>query len=301
MLRVMDEVRETLAAGGPVVALESTVIAHGLPRPSNIETARAVEQTVREAGAVPATIAVIDGAIQIGLDDRALARVAEDTSVAKASVRDLPRVLATGGSAATTVASTAHLAMGAGIGFFATGGLGGVHRGACETFDESADLTALSRTPLVVVCAGVKSILDVAATLERLESLSVPVVTMGSDRFPGFYLSDAGVASPARVESADDVARMSMARSALGMTQAIVVAQPIGADRQMDPALHDRLVADAHAAASAVGVYGKDVTPFVLGHFHDHSEGESLRVNVELLHANARLAAEIAVAHAHAT
>lgn len=300
MLHIHEEVRDAVAHGQPVVALESTVIAHGLPRPSNARVARDVEAAVREGGAVPATIAVIDGVVTVGLDDAALDRVANDDAVAKASVRDLPGVLAGSRSAATTVASTAHIAAGAGIGFFATGGLGGVHRGANETFDESADLAVLARTPIVVVCAGVKSILDVGATLERLESMSVPVVSVGTDRFPGFYLADSGFASPGEVGGPEDVARMSMARSALGMTQAIVVAQPVPDDAQMDRALHDRLLSEGMAAADAGGVHGKHVTPFLLGWFHEHSGGVSEAVNVALLEANARFAARVAVAHAAA-
>lgn len=298
MLQLHEEVRDALGHGEPVVALESTVIAHGLPRPTNRDVALRAEQAVRDAGAVPATIAILDGIIHVGLDDRALDRLAGDDDIAKASCRDLPRVIAQGTSAATTVASTAHIAAGAGIGFFATGGLGGVHRGASETFDESADLGVLARTPLVVVCAGVKSILDVGATLERLESLSVPVVTLGSDRFPGFYLRDSGHESPATVSGADEVARMSVARTALGMPQAIVVAQPIAEADEMDRALHDRLLAGALEAAGAQGVHGKDVTPFVLAHFHQHSGGVSEASNVALLYANCALAGRIAAAHA---
>ncbi|MCB0880822.1 MAG: pseudouridine-5'-phosphate glycosidase [Thermoleophilia bacterium] len=297
---IHEEVRDAVAHGEPVVALESTVIAHGLPRPRNARVARDVEAAVRECGAVPATIAVIDGVVTVGLDDAALDRVANDDSVTKASVRDLPGVLAAGRSAATTVAATAHIAAGAGIGFFATGGLGGVHRGANETFDESADLAVLARTPIVVVCAGVKSILDVGATLERLESMSVPVVSVGTDRFPGFYLADSGFGSPGSVDGPEEVARMSMARSALGMTQAIVVAQPVAPELQMDRALHDRLLADGTAAADAEGVHGKHVTPYLLGWFHAHSGGVSEAVNVALLESNARFAARVAAAHAGA-
>lgn len=300
MLFIHEEVRDAVAHGEPVVALESTVIAHGLPRPRNARVARDVEAAVRECGAVPATIAVIDGVVTVGLDDAALDRVANDDSVTKASVRDLPGVLAAGRSAATTVAATAHIAAGAGIGFFATGGLGGVHRGANETFDESADLAVLARTPIVVVCAGVKSILDVGATLERLESMSVPVVSVGTDRFPGFYLADSGFGSPGSVDGPEEVARMSMARSALGMTQAIVVAQPVAPELQMDRALHDRLLADGTAAADAEGVHGKHVTPYLLGWFHAHSGGVSEAVNVALLESNARFAARVAAAHAGA-
>lgn len=295
-LRVHEEVAAALASGAPVVALESTIIAHGLPRPGNRDVARRIEEAVRRAGAVPATIAVVDGQARVGLDDEALRGIAAGDGVAKASVRDLPAALAGGATAATTVASTAHLAVAAGIGVFATGGLGGVHREARTTWDESADLSALARTPLVVVCAGVKSILDVPATLERLETLSVPVFAWRSDRFPGFFLGDAGCPAPARVEDEDEIARIAAARTALGLPQAIVVANALPPDRQMDRALHDRVLADALAAAACEGVSGRDVTPFVLARFHAGTAGESLRVNVELVLANAALAARVALA-----
>ena len=298
MLRLHEEVEDALAAGAPVVALESTIIAHGLPRPDNLEAARRIEAVVRVEGAVPATIAVVDGVARVGLGDDDLVRLATGRDVAKASIRDLPAAVARGATAATTVASTAHLAAGAGIGAFATGGLGGVHRGARETWDESADLWALARTPLVVVCAGVKSILDVGATLERLETLSVPVMAFGTDRFPGFYLRDSGHPAPARVDDPAEVARIAAARTRLGMPQAVVVANPLPADRQMDPARHDAQLAEALAAAEAEGVRGKEATPFVLARFHAGTGGESLRVNVELVLANARLAARVAVAAA---
>jgi len=299
VLRLHEEVQDALAVGAPVVALESTIIAHGLPRPDNLEVARRVEAVVRAEGAVPATIAVVDGVVRVGMGDDDLARLADDRGVAKASVRDLPLAVASGGTAATTVAATAHVAAGARIGAFATGGLGGVHRGAHLTWDESADLWALARIPIVVVCAGVKSILDVGATLERLETLSVPVLAFGTDRFPGFYLRDSGHPAPARVDDPAQVARIAAARSALGLPQAVVVANPLPADRQMDPALHDAVLGEALAAAEAGAVTGKDATPFVLGRFHARTAGESLRVNVELVLANARLAARVAAAASH--
>lgn len=298
MLRIHEEVRDALADGGPVVALESTIIAHGLPRPGNLETARRIEDAVRAEGAVPATVAVVDGVLHVGLDDDALGRIAADEHVTKASVRDLPVAVARGLTAATTVAATAHLAAGAGIGVFATGGLGGVHRGAAETFDESADLAALARTPIVVVCAGVKSILDVGATLERLESLSVPVLAVGTDRFPGFYLRDSGHPAPWRVDDPQEIARIARARTALGLSQAVVVANPLPEDAQMDAALHHRVLTEALAEAAAQDIGGKDATPFVLARFHERTEGESLRANVALVLANAALGARIAVAGA---
>jgi pseudouridine-5'-phosphate glycosidase len=293
---VDPEVAAALATGEPVVALESTIISHGLPRPRNLEVAREVEAAVRAEGAVPATIGVVAGVARIGLDDAALELLATDRDVVKASVRDLGVVTALGRHAATTVAATSALAAGAGIGVFATGGLGGVHREAAATWDESADLVALARTPLVVVCAGVKSILDVAATLERLESLSVPVLGFRTTRFPGFYLSDSGHSLDWRVESAAEVAAVVRARRALGLgPEAVIVANPLPPDRQVDPALHDSVLEQALAELGEAGVSGKAVTPFLLERFHESTGGESLRANVEIILANARLAAQIAV------
>jgi len=294
MLRVTDEVATALAEGRPVVALESTIIAHGLPRPDNLRIAGEIEGVVRAGGAVPATIAVLDGQVRVGLDPAALAEIAGRDDVVKLGVRDLGPALVRRLPGATTVASTAHVAALAGISVFATGGLGGVHRGASASFDESADLTALSGTPIVVVCAGVKSILDVGATLERLETLSVPVLGFGTDRLAGFYLADAGHAVPWRVESAEEVARVLEARRGLGLPQAVVVANPLPPDEQMDPALHDRVLAEALAAAEAAGIGGKEATPFILGRFHAETGGESLRANVTLVLRNAALAARIA-------
>jgi pseudouridine-5'-phosphate glycosidase len=297
-IQVAPEVAEALRSGGPVVALESTIISHGLPRPTNVDVAHQIEAAVRDRGAVPATIAIVGGTVRVGLDDAALAVIAGDPDVAKASVRDLATVCAKGGHGATTVASTSELAHLVGIGIFATGGLGGVHRGAAETFDESADLTTLGTTPITVVSAGVKSILDVGATLERLETLNVTVVGYRTDRFPGFYLADSGHPVPARVDSPGEVAATIAARADLRATAALLVANPLPADRQVDRTLHDDVLAAGLAAADAAGVRGKDVTPFLLAHFHEASGGESLRANVEIILANAALAAEIAVAAA---
>jgi pseudouridine-5'-phosphate glycosidase len=291
---VHDEVRDALADGRAVVALESTIISHGLPRPDNARLAREFEQAVRDGGAVPATVAVIDGRARIGLDDAALERLANDEDAVKVSVRELASVAARGGVGSTTVASTAHLAARAGITVFATGGLGGVHRGAQDTFDESADLTTLAHTGVLVVCAGVKSILDVGATLERLETLSVPVLGFGTDRMPGFYLADSGHAVPWRVDDAAEVAAIQRARRDLGLRQAVVVANPLPPDQAMDEALHDRVLTDALTAAEEEGVAGKDATPFVLARFHAGTKGESLRANVALVLRNAALAARIA-------
>src|SRR5262245_1897245 len=296
---VHDEVRDALAEGRAVVALESTIISHGLPRPDNARLAREFEQAVRDGGAVPATVAVIDGEARVGLDDAALDRLANDEDAVKVSVRELAAVAARGGVGSTTVASTAHLAAAAGITVFATGGLGGVHRGAGETFDESADLTTLSRTGVLVVCAGVKSILDVGATLERLETLGVGVLGYRTDRFPGFYLADSGHDAGWRVESADEVASILAARSGVGTTGlGLILANPIAPEDELDRALHDRLLESGLAAADRDGVNGKDVTPYLLDWFHRESGGESLRANVALVRSNARLAAEVASAYA---
>jgi pseudouridine-5'-phosphate glycosidase len=290
------EVADALASGLPVVALESTIVSHGLPRPRNLQVARDLEADVRAAGAVPATIAVVDGQARIGLGDADLIRIATGDDVVKAGLRDLATVVARGGSAATTVASTAHLAARAGIRVFATGGLGGVHRLARDSWDESADLFTLSRTSILVVCSGVKSILDVPATLERLETLNVAVLGYRTDRFPGFYLADSGQALDWRVESAAEAAAVLRARQALGTDgYGVVLANPIADDDELDAGLHQRVLAAALAAAEAAGVRGKDVTPFLLDHVHRETHGASLRANVALVRANARLAAEVAV------
>jgi pseudouridine-5'-phosphate glycosidase len=297
-LHLGDEVAEALARGLPVVALESTILSHGLPRPRNLDVGREIEATVRAAGAVPATIGVIGGRAVVGLDDSQLTRLAVGDGVLKASVRDLPAALATGADAATTVASTAVLATRAGIGVFATGGLGGVHRGFTAGHDESADLTALATTPITVVCAGVKSILDVGATLERLETLSVTVAGYGTSRFPGFYLADSGHPVDWRLDDPAQVAAVAAARDGLGLRGALVVANPLPAHEQLDPELHDRVLAEGLAGLERNSVTGKDVTPYLLAHFHRATGGASLTVNVRIILRNARLAAEIAVASA---
>jgi pseudouridylate synthase len=296
MLVVASEVADALAGGRAVVALESTLIAHGLPRPRNADVAREVEAEVREAGAVPATVALLDGVVRIGLDDAALEAIATRGDVAKCSARDLPIAVARGATGATTVAATAHLAAQAGIAVFATGGLGGVHRDARETWDESADLVALSRTGICVVCAGVKSILDVPATLERLETLEVGVAGYGTDQFPGFYLTDSGHPVTWRIDTPEHVAAALRARDALGLDSTLVVANPLPADEQLDPELHARVLAEALAAAEREGIRGRDVTPFLLARLHAETGGESLRANVRLVLRNAHLAGRIAVA-----
>lgn len=294
-LVLSDEVADALAAGRPVVALESTIIAHGLPRPRNLDAARDFEHILRDRGVTPATIAVLDGLPRVGLDEDGVRRIAEE-DLAKASVRDLPMLATRSGSGATTVAATARLAHLAGIRVFATGGLGGVHRGAATSFDESADLLTLAETPITVVSAGVKSVLDIAATLERLETLSVPVVGYRTRSFPAFWLRDSGIELEWSVDGPDEVAAIMRARDQLGAAQGLVVANPVPAEQQWDPRDHDRVLAGAFAAAEAGGIRGKAVTPFLLGHIVEASAGRSLEVNLDLARNNVRVAAEIAVA-----
>jgi pseudouridine-5'-phosphate glycosidase len=289
------EVAAALASNSPIVALESTIISHGLPRPSNLNVAREVEAIVREHGATPATIAILDGVVHIGLTDEQLVAIANRDDISKASSRDLAVIVASKKSAATTVAATAHLAAQAGIKVFATGGLGGVHRGANESFDESADLTALSTLDITVVCAGVKSILDVGATLERLETLAIGLVGYKTNAFPGFYLTDSGFTIEHRVDSAAEVAAVIKARELVGTNNAaLLVANPVA--KEMNRAKHDQILATGLAKAEAAHIIGKDVTPFLLEHFHMTSEGESLSVNIEIIKSNSALAADIAVA-----
>jgi len=294
---VSAEVADALARNRPVVALESTIISHGLPRPRNHAAAIEFETILRDAGVTPATIAVLDGVPQIGLDAEGVRRIAED-DLAKASVRDLPILAARGASGATTVAATAHLASLAGVRVFATGGLGGVHRHANETFDESADLSTLAVTPITVVSAGVKSVLDISATLERLETLSVPVIGYGTTAFPSFWLRESGFTLDWAVDNAAEVAAVMRAQDELGHGQAIVVANPIPLDQQWDPAEHDRVLAEAFTAADAAGVRGKAVTPFLLGFIVEASSGRSLEVNLDLARNNVRVAGDIATAWA---
>lgn len=294
-LHLSDEVAAALSAGRPVVALESTIISHGLPRPRNHAAAIEFESILREQGVTPATIAVLDGVPRIGLDVEGVRRIADD-DLAKASVRDLPILAARGASGATTVAATAHLAAKAGIRVFATGGLGGVHRGASETFDESADLSTLAVTPITVVSAGVKSVLDIAATLERLETYSVPVVGLGTTTFPSFWLRESDYTLDWAVESPEQIADIMAAHDALGHTQGIVVANPIPAEQAWDRDEHDRVLETAFAEAAAQGIRGKAVTPFLLGRIVELSDGRSLEVNLDLARNNVRVAGRIASA-----
>ncbi|GAA1824229.1 pseudouridine-5'-phosphate glycosidase [Luedemannella flava] len=297
-IRCRDEVAAALAAGAPVVALESTIVSHGLPRPQNLTVARRIEQTVRDHGAVPATIGMIDGTLVVGLDDAELTHLATADGVAKLSVRDLAVAAAARADGATTVASTSAVAARLGITVFATGGLGGVHRDAQQTYDESADLTTLGQTPITVVCAGVKSILDVGATLERLETLGVSVVGYGTRRFPGFYLTDSGFLLDWSADTPTELAAVMAARRAQDVHRAaLIVANPLPESEQLDPVLHDAVLTEGLAGLERDGIAGKAVTPYLLAHFHERTQGASLTVNVEIILRNAALAAQIATAY----
>ena len=294
-IKYSTEVSAAIAARTPIVALESTIISHGLPRPSNLLVAQECESIIRSRGAVPATIALLDGIVHIGLEASELNAIANRDDISKASSRDLAIIIAQGKSAATTVAATAHIAAIAGIKVFATGGLGGVHRGANESFDESADLTALSQLDMTVVCAGVKSILDVHATLERLETLSIGIVGYKTNRFPGFYLTDSGFEIEHRVDSAEEIAAIIHARSQVATSNhALIVTNPV--EKQMDKVRHDEILATGMANAARDGIDGKYVTPYLLEHFHTASKGESLAINTEIIKSNCALAADIAMA-----
>jgi pseudouridine-5'-phosphate glycosidase len=296
-----DHVTRARRDGRPIVALESTIVSHGLPRPDNLRVAREIEQTVRDNGAVPATIGMIGGKLVVGLADPEIEHLAGSDTVAKLSVRDLAVAAATGADGATTVAATSAIAAAANIGVFATGGLGGVHREAGSTFDESADLATLARTPIVVVCAGVKSILDVGATLERMETLGVAVAGYRTRRFPGFFITDGGFDLDWELTSPAQVAAVAKARAEQGVgAGALVLANPLPADQQLDPEVHDRALHEGLDLLAREKVTGKAVTPFLLAHFHSSTHGESLAVNVRIILRNAALAAQIAAAAAPA-
>jgi pseudouridine-5'-phosphate glycosidase len=289
-----EAVARALRDGAPVVALESTIITHGLPQPENLAAALEFEQTVAQGGAVPATIAMLDGVAHIGLASDQLERLAKSETAVKLSARDLPIAMAQGLTGGTTVAATALLASHAGIRVFATGGIGGVHRDAGSTFDESADLGILGSCRITVISAGIKSILDIGATLERLETLSVPVVVFGTDRFPAFWLTDSGHRVDTPVSSAAEVAAIMKAADELALPGGLLVANPLPEAEQLDPELHDRLLAEALEAAETTGVRGKDVTPFLLDYVHQHTGRRSVDVNLEIVRRNCALGAEIA-------
>jgi len=292
--RVLPEVQIALDAGRPVVALESTLIAHGLPRPVNLEVARKLETTAREAGATPATIAIVGGEIRVGLDDASLEYLANASSVRKVSRRDAPIVVAQKGDGATTVAATMWVAAQAGIRVFATGGIGGVHRG--QPFDVSADLPELARTPVVVVCAGAKAILDLPLTLEWLETHGVPVIGYRCDEFPAFYTRRSGLPVDARVDTPEEAAAIVGAKWRLGIEGGVLVVVPVPADLELDAAAGEAAIQAALAEAERNGVRGKAITPFLLERVSRLTGGESLRANVALLENNARVAAELATA-----
>lgn len=297
-LMLSDEVAQALAGGLPVVALESTLLAHGLPPGHNLRVAERLESSVRAAGAVPATIAVLDGRIRVGLSRDELERVCHpDAGLLKLSYRDLAPALALSWNGATTVASTAAISQLAGIALFATGGIGGVHREASTTWDVSADLAVLARTSVLVVSSGVKSVLDIAATLERLETDSVPVLAYRTDQFPAFYQRESEFPAPWRVETAGEAAAVfDLHRRRLGARSGVLLANPIPAEHEMDRRLHERLLTEGLAELRRRGVTGKDVTPVLLEHFHNASGGASLAANEELVVSNATLAAQCAIA-----
>ncbi len=292
-VQIKAEVADALAQHRPVVALESTILAHGMPYPRNLETARALEADVRSAGAVPATIAVLDGTIHVGLDDAQLERVATAQDVLKLSRADLAYAIAAKRNGATTVAATMLCAHRAGIAVFATGGIGGVHRGAEESMDVSADLTELSRTPVIVVCAGVKAILDLPKTLEVLETLGVPTIVYGSDEFPAFWSRSSGLPAPLRLDDVASIAATFNSARELGMESGMLVANPIAAQAAIPSELMSRIIDSAVAVARSEGITGKALTPWLLGRIFHLTQGRSLEANIALVRSNARLAAQI--------
>ncbi|NDC78565.1 MAG: pseudouridine-5'-phosphate glycosidase [Chitinophagia bacterium] len=298
LVDISPEVREALAAGKPVVALESTIISHGMPWPRNAETALAVEQTVRDHGAMPATIAILDGTCRVGLGPKDIERLAQAKDVWKVSLRDIPYVIARGMPGATTVAATLRIAAMAGIRVFVTGGIGGVHRGAEKTMDISADLTEMSKSSATVVSAGVKSILDIGLTLEALETLGIPVVTLGQDEFPSFYSSRSGHQSPLRLDSLDEVARLMHAKWSLGLEGAVLLANPIPPEREVPMDTIETLITEALREADDQKIRGKELTPFLLARIARGSDGESLDANIALVLHNAKTGAQLACRYA---
>jgi pseudouridine-5'-phosphate glycosidase len=295
-VKLSEEVRTALADGRPVVALESTIITHGMPHPVNLETALAVEQTVRDHGAVPATIAILDGDIRVGLSTEELTQLAQLGDVIKVSRRDLPYVVATRRNGATTVAATMICAHWAGIQVFATGGIGGVHRGATQTMDISADLEELARTNVAVVCAGAKAILDIGLTLEYLETRGVPVVGYRTSEFPAFYTRRSGYELDCTVETPEAAAELLRTKWELGLTGGVLIANPIPAEHALDEAVIEQAIQQALQDAEQRGITGKAVTPFLLDRVKELTGGASLAANVALVKNNAALAAEIAAA-----
>jgi pseudouridine-5'-phosphate glycosidase len=295
-IRVADHVAEALSAGTPVVALESTIFTHGLPRPRNVEVALEGEEIIRAAGAVPATIGVHHGTPVVGLTHDEIRELGDDDAADKASIRELAMGAVTKKNAGTTIAATAFLARAAGVDVFATGGLGGVHHGAEKTFDESADLIAMSRTSIVLISSGAKAILDIPATLERFETLSVPVIGYRTNRYPGFYVVDSGYPVNARVDSPEEIATVLTTQRALGVPSGVLVANPVPESEQLDPVELDGVIEAAWAAAERDGIGGQASTPYLLDYIRRATEGRSLDANVALYRNNIRLACEVAAA-----
>jgi pseudouridylate synthase len=295
-LHIQPEVSAALQNGQPVVALESTIISHGMPYPKNVETALRVEAAVRAAGAIPATIAIKDGLCCVGLSPEQLEFFGKEENIWKVSLRDMPFVISQKIPGATTVAATMRIAAMAGIRIFATGGTGGVHRGAENTLDISADLTEMAQTNVAVVSAGVKSILDIELTLEYLETQGIPVITYRQDAFPSFYSRNSGLASPLRLNSAMEIANVLNTKWQLGLTGSVLIANPIPAAQEVPQTIMEVHIKQALAAAAAANIRGKEVTPFLLQYIAQHTQGESLEANIALVINNATLAAHIAVA-----
>ena len=294
-LNISPEVASAISEGKPLVALESTIISHGMPWPQNVETALGVEQIVRDAGAIPATIAILEGKLCVGLDGRQLEMLGKSTGVWKVSLRDMPFVLSQNLAGATTVAATMRIASMAGIKIFATGGTGGVHRGAEISFDISADLTEMAQTSVAVVSAGVKSILDIGLTLEYLETMGIPVLTFGQDEFPAFYSSNSGFKSPLRLDSEAEIAAMLKTKWSIGLNGSVLIANPLPPEFEVPLEVMELQIVKALAEADANGIKGKEVTPFLLKRIAENTSGESLEANIALIKGNARLAAGIAV------
>lgn len=295
-IHISPEVREAVEAGEPVVALESTIFTHGLPRPRNTEVAEEAEGIVRDAGAIPATIGVVHGTPTVGLTMDEITELGNDDDVRKASIRDLAIIGTSGKNAGTTIAATTFLAHRAGIGVFATGGLGGVHHGASENFDESADLPALAKYPIALVSSGAKAVLDIRATLERLETLSIPIVGYRTNVYPGFYVVDSGFTVADRIESAADAASIIAAQRELGLDASLLIGNPVPAAEQLDPSMLDDIVQKAWDALEAENIEGQRVTPFLLDFIRRETGNASLDANVALYRNNVRLASEIASA-----
>lgn len=295
-LVVSEEVQEAIRQKRPVVALESTIISHGMPFPQNLETALSVENIVRSNGATPATIAIMNGKCCVGLDAKALEGLASAKNVWKVSLRDMPYVVSQHLMGATTVAATMRIAAAAGIKVFATGGIGGVHRGAEKTMDISADLTEMKETSVAIVSAGVKSILDIGLTLEYLETLGIPVVTVGQEEFPSFYSRYSGHPSPLRIDDPKDIATLLKTKWNMGLSGSVLIANPIGVDKEVPASVMEESIQKALTSANEKGISGKEVTPYLLSYIANNTMGESLDANISLIKNNAALAARIAVA-----